>query len=193
MPLALTRAEKVLEVGTGYGYQTALLAKLAKAVWSIEVWEGMTNAARVSLAAEGITNVELVVGDGTRGIPEQAPFDAIVVTAAFPRASPPLADQLAHGARLVQPIGPGGLDHVVPFMKENAELVAKRSVAEAHFVHAYGEHGYPSKRPQNPEARTTSAHSERRGTGSRSSRSYTHSLRDAVPMIWRATAYDQVI
>ena len=82
--LALRGEEKVLEIGTGYGYQTALLGRLARKVLSVEPWQDMSDAARVSLNAIGVANVKLIVGDGTRGVPDQAPFDAIVVTAAFP-------------------------------------------------------------------------------------------------------------
>ena len=89
--LALHGHEKVLEVGTGYGYQTALLAMLAREVWSIELWQDMIDAARTALVKVGVGNATLLVGDGTRGLPEQAPFDAIIVTAAFPTVPPPLA------------------------------------------------------------------------------------------------------
>jgi protein-L-isoaspartate(D-aspartate) O-methyltransferase len=141
--LVLRGEEKVLEVGTGHGYQTALLARLAREVWSIELWQDMTDAARASLQAVGITNATLVVGDGTRGIPEQAPFDAIIVTAAFPKVPPPLVDQLIPGGRLVQPIGPGGVEDVRLFEKNATRLTMKRSVTGARFVPLYGEHGYP--------------------------------------------------
>jgi len=140
--LALRGKEKVLEVGTGYGYQTALLAMLARAVWSIELWQDMVDAARASLTELGVTNATLLVGDGTCGLPDQAPFDAIIVTAAFPNVPPPLAEQLARRGRLVQPIGPGGLEDVRLFEKEGDELVARRSVTGAYFVPLYGEHGY---------------------------------------------------
>jgi protein-L-isoaspartate(D-aspartate) O-methyltransferase len=140
--LALEGGEKVLEVGTGYGYQTALLANLAQEVWSIELWSDMTDAARAALLAQGIANAHLVVGDGTLGLPEQAPFQAIVVTAAFPEVPMPLIDQLALGGRLVQPIGPGGFEEVTLFTKDNAGLVPERSLAPARFVRLYGEHGY---------------------------------------------------
>ena len=140
--LVLRGDEKVLEVGTGYGYQTALLARLAREVWSIELWQDMTEAARAALEKVGIENATLLVGDGTLGLPGQAPFDAIVVTAAFPTVPPPLAGQLAQGGRLVQPIGPGGLEDVRLFEKQDGRLVVARSITGAYFVPLYGEHGY---------------------------------------------------
>jgi len=140
--LALRGDEKVLEVGTGYGYQTALLAMLAHEVWSIELWEDMTDTARASLNAVGVTNATLVVGDGTLGLAEQAPFDAIIVAAAFPTVPPPLAEQLVQHGRLVQPIGPGGLEDVRLFEKHDGALVFMRNITGAYFVRLYGEHGY---------------------------------------------------
>jgi protein-L-isoaspartate(D-aspartate) O-methyltransferase len=140
--LALEGDERVLEVGTGYGYQTALLARLAREVWSIELWPDLTEAARTALAGQRIANVHLVVGDGTRGIPDRAPFDAIVVSAAFPTVPEPLADQLAAGGRLVQPIGCGGSEDVVLFRKGEQGLTRAGSLTAARFVRLYGEHAY---------------------------------------------------
>jgi protein-L-isoaspartate(D-aspartate) O-methyltransferase len=140
--LALEGGEKVLEVGTGYGYQTALLAGLAREVWSIELWPDMVESARRAIAGEGITNAHLLVGDGTLGLPEQAPFEAIILTAAYPEVPEPLVEQLAAGGRLVQPIGPGGRERVTLFTKEPEELVAERVLAGARFVRLYGKHGY---------------------------------------------------
>jgi protein-L-isoaspartate(D-aspartate) O-methyltransferase len=140
--LALEGDERVLEIGTGYGYQTALLARLAREVWSIELWSDMTDVARASLAGQRITNVRLVVGDGTQGLPDQAPFGAIIVSAAFPEVPAPLANQLLDGGRLVQPIGPGGHEDVVVFAKGERGLRRLRSLTAARFVPLYGEHGY---------------------------------------------------
>lgn len=140
--LELEGDETVLEVGTGYGYQTALLARLAREVWSIELWSDMTDAARAALAGQRIANVHLVVGDGTRGLPEQAPFDGIIVTAAFPEVPTPLADQLVRGGRLVQPIGPGGFEDVILFRKDEEGLTPERTLTPARFVPLYGEHAY---------------------------------------------------
>jgi protein-L-isoaspartate(D-aspartate) O-methyltransferase len=140
--LALQGGEKVLEVGTGYGYQTALLAGLAREVWSVELWPDMVDSARGALASQGITNAHLLVGDGTLGAPEQAPFEAIVVAAAFPEVPGPLIDQLAPGGRLVQPIGPGGWERVTVFTKGITGLIHERVLAGARFVRLYGKHGY---------------------------------------------------
>jgi protein-L-isoaspartate(D-aspartate) O-methyltransferase len=140
--LALRGTEKVLEVGTGYGYQTALLATLAREVWSVKLWPDMRAAARTSLGRVKITHATLLLGDGTRGLAGEAPFDAVIIAAAFPKVPPPLIEQLADGGRLVQPIGPGGLEDVRLFEKHDGDLVVVRSVCGANFVRLRGEHGY---------------------------------------------------
>jgi protein-L-isoaspartate(D-aspartate) O-methyltransferase len=104
--LALRPSDVVLDVGTGSGWHAAVLAQLAARVWSVEVHAALSEAAGRVLAACGIGNVSLVVGDGSRGLPEEAPFDAInVAAAAFARIPPALLDQLARGGRLVAPVG----------------------------------------------------------------------------------------
>jgi protein-L-isoaspartate(D-aspartate) O-methyltransferase len=140
--LELTGSEAVLEVGTGYGWQTALLAKQARTVWSLERWPDMAAAASANLEREGIENARVAVGDGTEGLPGRAPFDAIVVAAAFTDVPPPLAEQLAPGGHLVQPIGPGGRDDVTLFEKRPEGLVAIRSIVPAHFVRLVGSYGF---------------------------------------------------
>jgi len=140
--LALTGAENVLEVGTGHGWQTALLTTLARTVWSIDRWPEMVETARAHLDRAGISNAHLVVGDGSLGLPEQAPFHAVIVAAAFTTVPAPLVEQLSAGGRLVQPIGPGGHDDVTLFEKREDALVEVRRVVPAHFVRLYGEHGY---------------------------------------------------
>jgi protein-L-isoaspartate(D-aspartate) O-methyltransferase len=140
--LGLRGDEKVLEVGTGFGFQTALLAYLATFVWSIECWPALAKAARESLEREQIQNVEVTVGDGTEGLPEEAPFEAILVSAAFPSVVRPLAEQLAVGGRLVQPIGSGGNEEVSLFVKRPHGLVRRETVTAARFVRLYGMHGF---------------------------------------------------
>jgi protein-L-isoaspartate(D-aspartate) O-methyltransferase len=140
--LGLRGDEKVLEVGTGYGFQTALLAYLATFVWSIECWPALAKAARESLEREQIQNVAVTVGDGTEGLPEEAPFEAILVSAAFPSVVRPLAEQLAVGGRLVQPIGSGGNEEVSLFVKRPHGLVRRETVTAARFVRLYGMHGF---------------------------------------------------
>jgi protein-L-isoaspartate(D-aspartate) O-methyltransferase len=141
--LGLTGREKVLEVGTGYGYQTALLARLAAQVISIDVWADLTARAERNLAGQGIGNVVVITGDGTRGVPGHAPFDAIIVSAAFPTVPPPLAAQLATGGRLVQPIGPGGNEIVVLYEQTEHGLRRARMLTGARFVRLHGRYGYP--------------------------------------------------
>jgi protein-L-isoaspartate(D-aspartate) O-methyltransferase len=139
--LALTGDERVLEVGTGYGWQTALLARLAGEVFSVERFADLAETAQRHL--DGYENVTVVVGDGSAGLPDHAPFDAILVAAAYPTVPDPLAEQLAEGGRLVQPLGPGGAEDVVLFEEREGELRRVRSVSGAHFVRLHGQHGYP--------------------------------------------------
>ncbi len=143
--LELSGGESVLEVGTGLGWQTALLARLAGTVRSVERLADLAAAARASLVRHGISNATVAVGDGSRGLPGAGPFDAILVAAAFSRVPEPLADQLADGGRLVQPIGPAGNDEVVLFDKSPAGLVQRRIVTGAHFVPLVGAHGFAER------------------------------------------------
>jgi protein-L-isoaspartate(D-aspartate) O-methyltransferase len=141
--LGLTGSERVLEVGAGYAWQTALLARLCGFVWAVERFEDVAEAARENLARFGVTNAEVVTVDGTKGLPEHAPYDAILVAAAFPSVPRPLEEQLAAAGRLVQPVGPGGREEVVLFEKSTRELVRRRIIAKAHFVRLYGALAFP--------------------------------------------------
>ena len=106
--LELAGDETVLDIGTGSGYHAALLARLARHVYSIEVHAALSQRAAENLRAAGIANVTLVVGDGSRGLPDHAPFEAVNVAAAAGGAIPPaLFDQLAPGGRLVAPVEDG--------------------------------------------------------------------------------------
>jgi protein-L-isoaspartate(D-aspartate) O-methyltransferase len=140
--LRLAGTEHVLEVGTGYGYQTALLAKLAAFVTSIERWPDLAEMARQHLAAQKIINVRVLDGDGTEGVAAWAPYDAVLVSAAFPDVPDPLVNQLRIGGRLVQPIGSGGAERVTVFRRSADGLVSLDVVCHARFVRLYGRHGY---------------------------------------------------
>ncbi len=140
--LELAPSDRVLEIGGGFGWQTALLARVADEVWSVERWEDIARTARANLERVGVENATVVVGDGSLGLPEHAPYDAILVAAAFRQVPGPLADQLAEGGRLVQPIGLGGADEVVLFEQRGGGLERGRLVTGAHFVRLYGEHGF---------------------------------------------------
>jgi protein-L-isoaspartate(D-aspartate) O-methyltransferase len=103
--LEIREMDRVLEIGTGSGYQAAILAELAAAVLSIDRVGGLAEQARQALDSLGYTNVRIRVGDGTLGWPEEMPFDAIIVTAGAPKVPRPLTEQLAPGGRLVIPVG----------------------------------------------------------------------------------------
>jgi len=115
--------DRVLEVGTGSGYQTAVLSRLAREVVSIERYRTLANQARKRLATLGADNVEVVVGDGLAGVPRHAPFDRILVTAAAERVPQALVDQLAEGGIMVLPLGAHrGTQHIVKLTKSQTEL-----------------------------------------------------------------------
>lgn len=132
--LELGPEDRVLEVGTGYGFQTALLSKLAGEVHSIERHEDLAETARSNLARSGIDSVHVEVGDGWQGLPEHAPFDAIVVSAAAVGVPPALIDQLAEGGRMVIPLAGPREDEVVLFEKRGGRLQRVRLITPARFV-----------------------------------------------------------
>lgn len=139
--LRLTGSERVLEIGTGLGFQTAILAILSGEVFSIERFADLAKEARANLRAAGIGNATVLVGDGTKGLPDRAPFDGIVSSAAAPEVPPPLVAQLTEGARLVHPMGPGGRETVVAFRNERGRLVEEERLTDAFFVKLVGEYG----------------------------------------------------
>jgi protein-L-isoaspartate(D-aspartate) O-methyltransferase len=126
--------DRVLEVGTGLGFQTALLAHLAGGVVSIERHQSISEAARDNLDEAGISDVELIVGDGWLGWPDGAPYDAIVVSAAAARVPDAFVDQLVEGGRLVIPLRAANGDDVLLYMRRNGHLVKIRLLTPARFV-----------------------------------------------------------
>lgn len=125
----------VLEVGTGSGYQAAVLAELVRRVFTIEVVPELAAGAREALAREGYENVEVRVGDGALGWPEHAPFDAIIVTAAALEVPPALIAQLKPGGRLIVPVGPPGYEQrLILVEKDAAGAVTRRNLLPVAFV-----------------------------------------------------------
>ena len=139
--LQLEGSELVLEVGTGSGYSAAVLALLASHVVSVERHEALSHSATEVLDSLGVANVELVVGDGSLGVPERAPFDAIAVHATAPVAPPALLDQLAEGGRLVVPIASEEADMLTVFLRRG-ESFESAVISPCRFVPLIGEEGF---------------------------------------------------
>ena len=139
--LELEGSELVLEVGTGSGYSAAVLARLAAHVVSIERHPPLSQAAAEALRSLGIGNVEIVVGDGSVGVTERAPFDAIAVHAAAPAPPSALIDQLAEGGRLVLPVSAEDAD-VLTLLRRQGERVETVELAPCRFVPLIGEEGF---------------------------------------------------
>ena len=139
--IGLRGRERVLEIGTGSGYQTALLALLTDAVFSVERVPGLAQSARAALDAAGIRNVTILVGDGTLGWRPFAPYDAILVSAASPEVPAPLVEQLADGGRMVIPLGDRVTQTLMLFEREGQGL-RQRTLADVRFVPLVGEHGF---------------------------------------------------
>jgi protein-L-isoaspartate(D-aspartate) O-methyltransferase len=139
--LELEGSELVLEVGTGSGYSAAVLARLAAHVVSIERHEPLSREAAAVLESLGARNVELVVGDGSLGVPARAPFDAIAVHAAAPAAPPALLGQLVDGGRLVVPVSGGDAD-VLTVLRRKGERTERSEISPCRFVPLIGEEGF---------------------------------------------------
>ena len=139
--LKLTGHEKVLEVGTGSGYQTVLLAHLAAQVFSIERIPALLNGAREAITRAAIRNVSLLLGDGTLGWREYSPYDAILVSAAAPSVPQPLLDQLAEGGRLLIPLGGQDVQTLAVITKRDG-VVHREDVLPVRFVPLLGTHGW---------------------------------------------------
>lgn len=139
--LKLKGREKVLEVGTGSGYQTVLLSHLAAQVFSIERIAPLLQSARDTIARAGVRNVSLLLGDGTLGWREYSPYDAILVGAAAPSIPQPLVDQLAEGGTLLIPLGGQDIQTLAMISKLNGE-VKREDILPVRFVPLLGTHGW---------------------------------------------------
>ena len=138
--LELRGRERELEIGTGSGYQAALLSQHVAQVFTVERLAQLASRARAAVAAAGLSNVAVLVGDGTLGWRPYAPYDAILVAAASPQVPPPLLEQLADGGRLLAPIGTGQVQEIVRITRRGTALAEER-LALASFVPLIGRHG----------------------------------------------------
>jgi protein-L-isoaspartate(D-aspartate) O-methyltransferase len=139
--LALKGTERVLEIGTGSGYQTVLLSHLVAQIFTIERIPALYTMARDAIARAGAKNVSMLLGDGTVGWREYAPYDAILVSAGGPVIPQPLVDQLADGGRMLVPVGPKE-EQVLKLVTKRGPALEAVDVAPVRFVPLYGMHGW---------------------------------------------------
>lgn len=141
--LELTGEERVLEIGTGSGYQAAILGELAAEVYTVERHESLADTASRRLEQMGYDNIHVIHGDGTHGLPEQAPFHGVIVTAAAPEVPRPLLDQLAEGGRLIMPVGSRGRQVLKLYRRQEGEI-KQETLSPVAFVPLIGDHGHSS-------------------------------------------------
>lgn len=146
--LRLEGPERVLEIGAGSGYQAAILSRLARIIIAVEAQQVLAVAARERLAGLGYANIRIEEGDGSLGWPPDAPYDAILVTAAAPEIPRPLLDQLTEGARLVIPVGPSDQQELLRITRRQGQTI-QESLYACRFVPLIGQHGW---RPGGPGA-----------------------------------------
>ena len=139
--LAFNGTERVLEIGTGSGYQTVLLSHLVAQVFTIERIPALYTMARDAIARAGAKNVSMLLGDGTVGWREYAPYDAILVSAGGPTIPQPLVDQLADGGRMMVPVGPMS-EQTLKLVTRRGDTIETKDVAPVRFVPLYGTHGW---------------------------------------------------
>lgn len=139
--LHLKGTERVLEIGTGCGYQAAVLSGLVNEVFTIEMRPGLASSAESRLRTQGYANVRVYAGDGTLGLPANAPFDAILVAAAAPEIPAPLIEQLKEGGQLIVPVGTEMQQELVVGTKKNGKLQIERA-GNCRFVPLRGAHGW---------------------------------------------------
>lgn len=141
--LQLDGSETVLEVGTGSGYQTMVLARLARRVYSIERIDALAQRARATIESLGVRNVDIKVGDGSLGWRARAPFDAILVTAGSPAVPEPLVEQLSPGGRMVIPVGDRTSQAVLRIRPSAKGGTTQEELVECRFVDLHGAFGWP--------------------------------------------------
>jgi protein-L-isoaspartate(D-aspartate) O-methyltransferase len=138
--LRLKSTDRVLEIGTGSGYQAAILAEICDSVYTIELFELLADRARKTLDQLGYRNIKVKHGDGYLGWPEHAPFDAIIVTCAPTRIPQPLKDQLAEKGRMIIPVGDSGIQQLILLVMKNGKIL-EESVLPVMFVPMINEKG----------------------------------------------------
>jgi protein-L-isoaspartate(D-aspartate) O-methyltransferase len=131
----------VLEVGTGSGYQTAILSKLARRIYTVERFEKLSLAAQAVLHKLDVTNVEFLVGDGSCGWPGERSFERIMVTAALPAVPQTLFDQLAAGGIIIAPVGASGVQRLLAYERTETKIT-ERFICDVRFVRVVGKHGF---------------------------------------------------
>ena len=141
--LDLSGKEKVLEIGTGSGYQTAILAELAKEVFSIERFDNLSKGAQNIFNSLGYLNIKIKVGDGSLGWPEEAPFDRIIITAASPRIPLPLSDQLKENGKLILPLGES-FSQVLTLFEKKKDKLESTEICGCVFVPLVGKYAFKS-------------------------------------------------
>ena len=139
--LRLNNFCEVLEIGTGSGYQTAILAKLAKRVFTIERFAELSAKAQAVLGRLGITNIEFYIGDGSAGWPGEKTIDRIIVTAAVPKIPQTLIDQLGAGGLIVAPVGDSGVQELIVGVKKEGKLI-ELVMCDVRFVKLVGQHAF---------------------------------------------------
>ena len=140
--LQIRKTDRVLEIGTGSGYQAAILAELAEIVYSIERLDTLSSRARTNLYSQGYNNIYLISGDGTLGLPEYAPFDKIIVTAAAPKTAETLLSQLKEGGKMVVPVGNRSIQDLKLIEKALNGRTYRKSLGGCRFVPLIGKEGW---------------------------------------------------
>jgi protein-L-isoaspartate(D-aspartate) O-methyltransferase len=149
--LSVTPDSRVLEIGTGSGFQTALLACLARQVYTVEMVPQLHLEARERLTSLGYTNILFREGDGSEGWPEESPFDRIIVTAAASHIPDELLVQLAWGGRMVIPVGPKGLQELTLVQKDECGAISRQTKGAVSFVEMKGRYGWSQHRNSDEE------------------------------------------